>query len=332
MSGEASSQPRSEAFASHGTTYPNSQIDGQPGGTVHAKSSQAILKNGLLVKMPPELWLCVIDHLCPHCQPGSACKPGITFVEQRIFRDKPKILPLNTRSDLLSISRSCRELRDLAQSHLFHVFDREREHAFSSFRDTIESTSRLNLRTAVREMIVSSDPGRRGILQYVSNLRKLTYRIGSRSGRWTYERRDQDVLFGNETLVGKLENLRELVLFPRHGEYCVHVSRGRLWLQALMKAAPEMRSLGLRRFVDSHTYGRRTQLSSTDPANYAGLPQNKITKLDLQESWFPYHSLEQLLSNLPNLRYFRLAGTSYMPWEIPDDMTLRVADSHESKS
>ncbi|KAL1860335.1 hypothetical protein Daus18300_009248 [Diaporthe australafricana] len=96
-----------------------------------------------------------------------------------------------------------------------------------------------------------------------------------------------------------------------------------------MKAAPELQSLSLRRFVDSHTYGTHTSLASIHPAHYVGLPENKITKLDLQQSWFRFQSLKQLLSNFPNLRQFRLTGLSFVPWDVPDDITVRAADSHE---
>ncbi|KAI3394714.1 hypothetical protein diail_2300 [Diaporthe ilicicola] len=98
-----------------------------------------------------------------------------------------------------------------------------------------------------------------------------------------------------------------------------------------MKAGPELRSLSLRHFFDfSYIEDNRIVLpSQRELSNYIVLPENKVTKLDLQKSWFTYDSLKQLLSHFQNLQDFRFAQTEWLDWDITANSMVRSVDAHD---
>ncbi|KAK2606825.1 hypothetical protein N8I77_005550 [Diaporthe amygdali] len=281
-------------------------------------------------QLPIELWLCILDYLCPHCLASLAHTPGISLVEDHNGIAKP--LLLKSRGDLLSVNLTCQFFRSLAQKYLFYCFDRETDNIFSRFRRSVEPAGgRPDLSGAVKEMTVSSNPGRRGILEHLPHIRTLKFRIDHGDGQWTDDYRGQDVLFGNNTLTDKLQRLQKLILLPTEMHRSVHISRGRLWLEALMKAGPELQSLSIRRFVDfSHDADGLIIPAPNNSPKYLKLPENKVTKLELWRSWFRYNSLKDLLSNFQALREFRLADMDYLNGRIVDDDMVRPVDGYDA--
>lgn len=280
---------------------------------------------------PTELWLCIFDYLCPHCHPGPARTPGSLFW---ISHD---VLLHKSRCHLLAITRTCRWLRDLAQRYVFHRFDSPGEETFIYFRRTMHERS--DLASAVREMSVSSRFDKRSILGRLSNLRTLNYSIEPNyyDAIWADNFLDvPNVEFGVSTFVRELKELRNLRLQPSAG-HLVDVPRGRLWLERLMKAAPALQSLCCHGFVDCRSIQDGQDMSvkyflqRTFP-HYAGLPENKITKLHLWHSWFRYHSLEQLLQNFKHLRDFHISHTAKAMFQLTnDDRMVRPVDGLDGK-
>jgi hypothetical protein len=198
---------------------------------------------------------------------------------------------------------------------------------------------RPDLAHAVREMTVSSAPDHRSILGRLCNIRTLIYIIEPkyRDGKWADSSTQvPDVAFGDSTLLGELKTLRILRLVPSPHSL-VEVARGRLWLENLMKVAPELESLRCYRFIDGHTIRAGHDIFALySPQrsfpSYAGLPENMITKLHLRRSWFRYRSLEQLLQSFKHLRKFKFSGMDKTMNQLTYlNSSVRPVDAHDGK-
>lgn len=295
--------------------------------------------------LPPELWLCVLDQLCPHCHPSSALPPGAVFVElyDAMVSWHPQPLPCSSRYALLAMSRTCKDLGALAQRYVCHRFDSPGEgtETLTRFRRTMED--RPDLASGVRELTVTSEPYDRSILKLVNNIRTLDFviRPDDFDKRWIQESLAvPDIDFGDGTIVRKLKQLRTLRIRPQR-RYLVDVARGRLWLENIVKAEPELRSLRLEYFTDGYLMtdsqgdpgpkGYYPILRATFP-NYSGLPENKITRLDLRRTWFRYETLEGLLQNFSHLREFKLSHTLRVDYQLnAGHKMLRPVDGHDGR-
>lgn len=113
--------------------------------------------------------------------------------------------------------------------------------------------------------------------------------------------------------VGSLKELGNLMLKPVSGHKIVDIAHGRLWLENLIRSAPELQSLCCYLFTD-FTYSQPNRViefpAENESPNYAGLPKNKITSLKLLGTWFRFHSLEKLLGNFKELREFTFSRTN----------------------
>lgn len=266
-------------------------------------------------RLPTELWLCILDQLCPHCCPGPVLKRGATFKESRDTFLSPDHLPSGSRRDLLAMTMVCRKMRGLAQRYIFHCFDSPpRGVPFFLFRDLV--LCRPHLAWGVREMTVSSNPYIRDILKDLGNTRTLNFGIYP-----SYFLKPWNNGSVPDRQVGKLNRLRSLRLMPDSGRHLVHVDKGRLWLENLMKAAPGLRSLRCCRFDDRQDIRYAPQGS----LNYAGLPENKITKLELVHTRFQFESLKRLLGSFKELREFSITQEDFT------SLTRRPLDAHDGK-
>lgn len=295
--------------------------------------------------LPPELWLCVLDHLCPHCDPSSALPPGAVFTElyDAMISWHRQPLPWSSRYALLAMSRTCKDMGALAQKYVCHRFDSPGEgtETLARFRRTLED--RPDLASGVREVTVTSEPHDRSILKLVKNIRTLNFvvRPDHFDGRWIQDSLvAPDINFGDSTIMRELKQLRTLRIRSQR-RYLVDVARGRLWLENLVKAGPELRSLRLEYFVDGYLSTDSqggpgpsdiySLLRGTFP-NYSGLPENKITRLDLRKTWIRYETLEGLLQNFRHLREFKLSHTLRVEFRLnTGHKMVRPVDGHDGK-
>lgn len=213
------------------------------------------------------------------------------------------------------MSMVCREMRELAQSYIFHCFDSPpRGVLFFLFRYIV--TRRPHLAWAVREMTVSSDPYVRDILKNLGNTRTLNFGIHPSYFLKPWKNGSVPV-----REVGKLNRLHSLRLMPDLNDHLVDVATGRLWLENLMKAAPGLQSLRCCGFDDRQDLRYAPQES----LNYAGLPENKITRLELVHTRFHSASLKQILGSFKELRKFSITQ------EDCKSHTRRPLDAHDGK-
>lgn len=278
-----------------------------------ASADQATIR--WMEKLPTELWLCILEQLCPHCCPGPVLKRGVTFKKSRDTFLSPEHLPSGSKRDLLAMSMVSREMRGLAQRYIFHCFDSPPKlDTFFRFRSSI--IGRPDLAWEVRKMTVSSNPYIRSVLKDLGNIRTMNFGIHTSYflGQWNN---------GSVPVraVSKLDRLRSLRLMPHLGDHLVDVATGRLWLENLMKAAPGLRSLRCCRFDDRQDVRYAPQSS----LNYAGLPENKITKLELVHTRFQFKSLKQLLGSFKELREFSITQ------EDSTSLTRRPLDARGGK-
>ncbi|POS76526.1 hypothetical protein DHEL01_v205069 [Diaporthe helianthi] len=174
--------------------------------------------------------------------------------------------------------------------------------------------ARPDLAGGVREISVGSDTTHRSILGRCTGIQSLNYFIHKRDDDY-YEfwrswssnpPKVPDVKFGDITL-----------------------------------AAPELRRLSLYNFVDfrlSNTLGLYEVVAvPPDPydmerpilfPDYVGLPENRITRLDLRRTRFCNRTLEQLLRNFRHLRDFCLTDTSTKT-PLRDDDETRPVDGQD---
>lgn len=242
------------------------------------------------------------------------------------------------------MSRTCKDMGALAQRYLCHRFDSPGEgtETLARFRRTMED--RPDLASGVRELTVTSEPHDRSILKLVKNIRTLNFvvRPDHFDGRWIQDSLVvPDVNFGDGTIVRELKQLRTLRILSQR-RYLVDAVRGRLWLENLVKAAPALRSLRLEHFIDGYletdSQGDPGPWGTYDPLlpaaflNCSGLPENKITRLDLRRTWFRYDSLEGLLRNFSHLREFKLSHAlrGDFPLNTGHNM-VRPVDGHDGK-
>lgn len=288
--------------------------------------------------LPHEIWLCVLDHLCTHCHPGPALRPGAVFIDLRKLADRTRAsLPSDSRGALQAMTLTCRFFRDLAQKYIGHCVHRS-DIKKAAFLRTIHA--RPDLADSVREISVTSVVEERSILGLCTGVQRLNYIIPTQhidEDEWSTDSPHwPNVKFGDITLVGKLERLRELSLLPPE-RMVVDLSRGRFWLENLMKAAPGLRTLNLHWFVDF----RRSEFGSPLPPlhiervrfpDYMGLPENRITKLYLRSTYFRYRALGQLLRNFKHLREFGFVDTGTSRVNVPgQDKTAFPVDGRDSK-
>lgn len=295
--------------------------------------------------LPPELWLCVLDQLCPHCHPSPALPPGAVFTELHDVTDWLLGALSYTYTDaLLAMSRTCKYLRVLALKYVCHRFDSPGQgtsKVLAGFRRNMED--RPDLASGVRELSITSEPYDRSILKLINNIRTLNFFIRPDDSDRRRTRESlvvPDVNSGDRTIVRQLKQLRTLRIMPQL-LYLVDVARGRLWLENLMKAGPELRSLKLQCFIDGYLItesqgnqspGAMYSILPDKFPNYSGLPENKITRLDLRRTWIRYHSLEGLLGNFSHLREFKLSQTLRASFQLTtEDKMVRPVDGHDGK-
>lgn len=291
--------------------------------------------------LPNDAWLCVLDHLCHHCHPGPVLRPHARFVEAGELPSQTQArLPAGSRDALQAMTLTCSLFRELAQKYIAHCVVRH-DVQNPAFLRTMRA--RPDLAGGVRKISVSSATAERSILGLCTNVQALNYIIPTQltdsDEFWSTDSPNvPDVKFGDTTLVGKLKRLRELSLLPSLSDMFVDLTRGRLWLETLMKAAPELRTLVLHCFVDFRLSERHGNPPSPDLhierarfPGYTGLPENKITRLELRSTYFHYHTLEQLLRSLKHLRDFKLSYTRNFNVIVEEDKTARPVDGHDGK-
>lgn len=238
----------------HTTSSPTPQTEDRHFDMTHVGADRGTSQQRWVGGLPPEIWLCILDQLCPHCHPGPVLKPGVEFTERTTYWSMiPEPLPPRSRLDLLSVTMTCRAFRDLAQSYVFHCCDRPKGFQFLCLRQTV--ARRPDLARGVKEIAVSSDLSQRPILAHLGNLRTLNFGIRPFQSSALWNARSLP-----ERLVpaGSLERLENLMLKPVSGHRVVDIAHGRHWLENLMQAAPETRSLCCYRFTD-FTYSSPTQ-------------------------------------------------------------------------
>lgn len=280
---------------------------------------------------PPEVWVCIMRHQCPHCYLDPPLKSGVVFEDSCPWSMRPELMPTGYSRDLQSMTMTCRGFRNLAQIYVFHCFDSRIQEKFELFRTTI--TRRPDLAKAVRDMTVSSNWLHRCILTQLREINRLHFRIHnfpiSRALKTGSSRR---------TLVGKLKYLRHLTIMPVYDGTVVDIAKGRLWLENLMDAAPGLERLRCFRLTDFslNPHGERFHFPpKNSPLNYARLPENKLIGLELLDTWFSFHSLEQLLRNFEELREFRHSSTKVVDFDrvaVFDDEIMRPVDGHDGNS
>lgn len=318
-------------MASHArtTSSPNPQTEDPHFDMTHVGADRGTSHQRWVGGLPPDIWLCILDQLCPHCRPGPALKPGVEFTEHTDGSMIPGPLPRRSRRDLLSMTMTCRAFRDLAQSYVFHRYDRPSGYLFLRLRQTV--ARRPDLARGVREIAASSDIYSRPILARLGNLRTLNFGIRPFLSSALWNARSLP-----ERLVpaGSLEKLANLMLKPGSTERIVDTAHGRHWLENLMHAAPVLRSLCCYRFTE-FTYSPPVPdivFPAKDAApNYAGLPENKITSLNLLQTWFRFHSLEKLLSSFHELREFKISRTNREVKSVIQNENVRPVDGHDGK-
>lgn len=310
------------------TRIPSPQAEDGLSDKTHAGTDQDTSSQNWIGGLPRDIWLLVFDHMCPHCYTGPPLKPGVEFRESFDVDKTPIPLPYRARRDLLSMTMTCRGLRNLAQGHLFHCCDSPRENISSFFQRTVDCRSDLAM--AVREMSVSSDLPRRIILPHLGNIRTLNFEINNAIPIW--QQKDKTPPFRG--LVGTRESLRHLALMPAPSYRIMNATRGRLWLENLMYAAPNLQSLRCHLLTDIwyDPYGRGLEFPPQDALrSFAELPENKITRLELLRTWLRFHSLEQLLQAFKDLREFRISHTKLSPVRDSGDKMSRPVDAYDGK-
>lgn len=316
-------------MASPGKTRPSPepqpedcQID-----TTHAGADQDTSMHRWIAGLPPEIWLCVLDHLCPHCHAGPVLKPGVVVEESYDTDTTPGTLPFGSRRDLMSMSMTCKGFRYLAQSFVFHCFDSLKLGTFFLFRRTVKD--RPDLARGVREMAVDSSSLHRDILTYLSNIRTLNFRV-SNVHIWPH-RKD---VSATQRFVGDLGNLRHLVLMPTCSSRMVNLAMARCWLGSMMSAAPRLRSLRCHQLTVSpyspHSRGLPPTPQNAFP-NPAPLPANRITRIEFIEPWLGFQSLKHLLREFPDLQEFRFIRTQYANSQDINNRTWRSVDARAGK-
>ncbi|KAG6354718.1 hypothetical protein INS49_004736 [Diaporthe citri] len=314
------------ASLAHTTSSPKPQTEDRHFDMTRAGGDRGTSEHRWVGGLPPEIWLCILDQLCPHCRPSPVLKPGVQFSDRPEWSMIPGPLRPRSRRDLLSMTMTCRALRDLAQNYVFHCYDRPNGLLFLSFRETV--TRRPDLARRVKEIAVSSDTYQRWILAQLSNVRTLNFGIRPFLTLAHYE----DSVTKRLVPVDCLPKLGNITLKPVSGHQIVDIAHGRVWLENLMPAAPKLRSLCCYRFTD-FTYSSPNldivfPAKNTSP-NYAGLPKNKITSLNLLQTWFRFHSLGKLLGNFKNLREFKLSRINKAVNSVIVDETERPVDGHD---
>lgn len=314
-------------MASHAytTSSPKPQTEDSHFDMTHAGADRGTSHQRWVGGLPPDIWLCILDQLCPHCRPGPALKPGVEFTERTNGSMIPGPLPTRSRRDLLSMTMTCRTLRDLAQSYVFHCCDRPSDYLLLKLRRTV--ARRPDLARGVRKIAASSDICSRPILARLGNLRTLNFGIRPFPSSALWKARSLP-----ERLVpaGSLEKLENLMLMPMSSEI-VDTAHGRHWLENLMHAAPELRNLCYYRFTDfEYSFTDDIVFPAEDATpNYAGLPENKITSLNLLQTWFRFHSLEKLLSNFKELREFKISRINQEVKTVIQNENVRPVDGHD---
>lgn len=309
------------------TSSPKPQTGDRHFDMTHASADRPTSQQRWVGGLPPDIWLCILDQLCPHCRPGPVLKPGVVFTERRSGSVIPGPLPQRSRLDLLSMTMTCRTLRNLAQSYLFHCCDRPSGYSFLRLRRTV--ARRPDLARVIKEIAVPSHLYQRCFLARLSNVRTLDFGIQPflSSGQW--KGISPTNILGR---VGCLEKLGDLILKPFSDYRIVDTAHGRLWLESLMHAAPELRSLRCYRFTD-FSFDLTTQdivfpAKNASP-NYARLPKNKITSLRLLYTWFRFQSLQKLLGNFKELREFKLTRINQAFRSTYRDEKVRPVDGHD---
>lgn len=310
------------------TRIPSPQAEDGQSDKTHAGTDQDTSRQNWIGGLPREIWLRIFDHMCPHCYTGPPLKPGVEFRESFDVDKTPIPLPYRARRDLLSMTMTCRGLRNLAQGHLFHCCDSPRGNISSFFQRTVDC--RPDLAMAVREISVSSDLTRRIILPHLGNIRALNFEVNVAIPIW--QQKDKTPPFRG--LVGRRESLRHLALMPAPSYRIMDAARGRLWLENLMFAAPNLQSLRCHLLTDIsyRPHGRGLVFPPQDALrSFAELPENKITRLELLRTWFRFHSLEQLLQAFKDLREFRISHTKLNEAEDTRDKMRRPVDAYDGK-
>lgn len=293
-------------------------------GTPHAAADQNARMNLWVGGLPTEIWLCVLDHLCPHCHAGPVLKPGFVFEESYDTDITPQPLPVESRRDLISMTMTCRGFRDLAQNYVFHCFDSSRRQEFSLFRRTV--IHRPDLARGVKEMALSSALSHRTILRHLGNIRTLNFRVTD--VEISEHQKDKPE---NKRFVGDLKNLRHLMLMPTYSSRTVDLAMARRWLERVIMAAPGLQSLRSYRLTDFpyslHPGALKAPPQHTSPR----LPENRVTKLEFLRPRLGFQPLKQLLHNFGNLQEFRLMRTTYIAFKDTEGKTIRSLDAQDGK-
>lgn len=312
------------------TRAPSPEAEERQSDKTHAGTDQDTSRQNCIGGLPPEIWMCIFDHMCPHCYTGPPLKPGVEFREFRDVDETPIPLPNRARRDLVSMTMTCRGLRNLAQGHLFHCCDSPTGDISSFFQRTVDR--RPDLAMAVREISVSSDLSRRTILPHLGNIRTLNFEINNASPIW--QQKDETPPFRG--LVDRRESLRHLALLPAPAppHRVINAARGRLWLENLMFAAPNLQSLRCHLLTDISfcPHGRGLVFPPQDALrSFAELPENQITRLELLRTWLRFHSLEQLLQAFKDLRELRISHTALGEARDSGDKMRRPVDAYDGK-
>lgn len=309
------------------TRAPSPQAEDRQSNKTHAGIDQDTSRQNCIGGLPREIWLCILDHMCPHCYTGPPLKPGVEFRECYETDVTPDPLPYRARRDLLSMTMTCKGFRNLAQVYVFHCFDLPRGNFSYLFQRTV--VCRPDLAMAVREMSVSSDPPRRINLTPLGNMQALNFELNNAIP--ILNQQDETPFRG---LVGRTESLRHLALMPAPRYRLMDAAKGRLWLENLMSAAPNLRSLRCHLLTDISygPHGRGMVFPPQDALpSFAELPENKITRLELLRTWLRFHSLEQLVQAFKDLREFRISQIKLSSARDNRDKMRRPVDAHDGK-